>query len=137
MSLSGLRALAASLGAIAALGLGAVAAQEYEDSFGRGDINAGRASFNIECRSCHSLNAGQPGRGPSLLGIYGRRAGSDPGFAYSDPLKTARFTWTDETLNTYLRDPFSMGTQVNMIIHGIRDPQKRADLIAFLKHDAK
>jgi|GEM_PF-2628921 len=111
-------------------------AQQDEVS-GWPDINAGRAAYNIECRSCHSLKVGQADRGPSLLGIYGRVAGGDPAFVYSEQLRESKVVWTEETLNTYLRNPFEMGTQVNMIIHGIRDPKERADLIAFLKHEAR
>jgi cytochrome c len=61
----------------------------------------------------------------------------DPAFAYSQQLLASKVVWSDDTLNTYLRNPFNMGTQINMIIHGIRDPQERADLIAFLRHEAK
>jgi cytochrome c2 len=115
---------------------GAAAAQEREAP-GWADIDAGRVAFNLECRSCHSLKRGETVKGPSLAGVYGRRAGSEPTYDYSDQLKNAKIVWTEETLDTYLSNPFNMGTQVNMIIHGLRDQKMRTDLIAFLKHNAK
>jgi cytochrome c2 len=43
--------------------------------------------------------------GPSLGGIIGRKAGTEPGFTYSSAMKQANITWTPQTLATYLVDP--------------------------------
>ena len=112
-----------------------VAAQD--EFMGRTDIGAGRAAFRIHCASCHSLEAGKTIKGPSLKGVYGRAIGSDRSFAYSSALRDRKGAWTEPTLNTYLRDPFEMGTDVNMVVHGMTDDRMRGDVIAFLKFEAK
>jgi len=114
----------------ASAGSPSVAQEMLEDA---ASVDAGRAGYNVACKSCHSLEAGVTIVGPSLAGIYGRRAGSDPSFKYSDPLLNSAIIWQGDTLNAYLNNPFKMGKEVNMIIHGIRDKKMRADLIAFLK----
>ncbi|MSO97356.1 MAG: c-type cytochrome [Rhodospirillaceae bacterium] len=91
----------------------------------------------MSCSSCHSLKPREEGKGPSLAGVFGRRAGTDPAFAYSERLRDSKVIWIESTLDTYLDDPFNLGTQINMMIHGIRDDQVRADLIEFLKYSAR
>ena len=70
----------------------------------QGDVAAGRQVFK-KCQACHSLEPGKAILGPSLSGIIGRKAGSDPNFSYSPALKKAALTWDAATLDTYLLDP--------------------------------
>ena len=86
------------------------------------------------CVACHSLQPGAHLSGPSLAGVVGRKAGAAPGFSrYSAGLKSAEFTWDDDTLNAWLADPLAMIPGTFMIFRGISDDRERADLIAFLK----
>lgn len=101
----------------------------------RPDMDAGRFEFDRTCRSCHSLNRGEVLEGPSLAGVYGRRAGSLPEFNYSDAMRNSRLVWTEDTLDTYISSPFMMmGSGINMTVHGVREDKARADLIEYLKH---
>ena len=118
-------------------GIATMTSAQESETPGTPDINAGRAAFNISCRSCDSLRAGEVMTGPSLSGLYGRRAASESNFSYSELLRKLNAVWTEDTLDTYLRNPFNMGLQVNMIIHGIVDVKILADLIGFLKHNAR
>ena len=59
-------------------------------AWARPDIDAGRREFNMSCGSCHSLKAREEGKGPSLAGVFGRRAGSDPAFDYSERLRDSK-----------------------------------------------
>ena len=53
-----------------------------------GDAAAGRLVFR-KCQACHSMEPGKTILGPSLAGILGRKAGSDPGYSYSPAMKQA------------------------------------------------
>lgn len=86
------------------------------------------------CRSCHTLTDGGPNlTGPNLHGVFGSKAGSKPGYAYSAAIKAAGFTWDAAKLDQWLADPkgFMPGTKMTFL--GIRDAKDRIDLIAFLK----
>jgi cytochrome c len=97
-----------------------------------GDPARGRQVF-AACRTCHYPERGYGHHnGPSLTAIFGRTAGSQPGFAYySTWLRNAGFQWTPETLDAWLANP-GMFPESSMIFVGIADPQARADLIAYL-----
>lgn len=71
---------------------------------GVGDPQHGAQVF-VQCKVCHSLEAGKNMVGPSLHGLIGRKAGSVPGYAYSPAIKNANVTWNDDTLSKYLVDP--------------------------------
>ena len=103
----------------------------YADEL-HGDPARGRQVF-AACRTCHYPEGGYGHHnGPSLFAIFGRTAGTHPGFAYySTWLKSAGFEWTPETLDAWLANP-AMFPDSSMIFVGISDAQARADLIAYL-----
>jgi cytochrome c len=90
-----------------------------------------------ECASCHKVERGVNGVGPSLYGIFGRKAGELPDFRYSPALKRSGITWTPQTLDTYLTDPQAMVPANRMPYAGMADPRDRADLIAYLQKMSK
>lgn len=97
------------------------------------DPDNGRRQFRL-CQSCHKISPdGEALVGPNLYAMFGRRAGSMPGFRYSDALAEAGFDWTPEKLDAWLADPRGYLPGNAMSFAGIRDPQDRADLIAFLQ----
>ncbi len=86
------------------------------------------------CVACHSLEPDQHLTGPSLAGLYGRKAGTIDGFTrYSSALKNADVVWNDENLDTWLANPQALIPGNLMSFPGIKEKQVRADLIAFLK----
>ena len=97
-----------------------------------GDPVAGKRLF-VQCQACHSLKEGENRVGPSLYNIVGLKAGHLEDFRYSDSNKSSGIIWTEETLFDYLKNPRAMVPGTTMAFAGIADPQKRADLIAFLK----
>lgn len=96
------------------------------------DVAAGEAAFR-QCASCHSVEAGKNGIGPSLHGIVGLKAGSVANYNYSPANKASGKTWDRETLYAYLENPREMIPGTKMAFGGIPDAQKRADLIAYLE----
>jgi cytochrome c len=97
-----------------------------------GDPKAGQATF-VQCKVCHSLDAGKNGIGPSLHGVFGRKSGTAPNYNYSDAMKSANVTWGDDTLFKYLADPKAFVPGDKMTFPGVKDEQKRRDVIAYLK----
>jgi len=106
-----------------------------EPTMARPDIDAGKREFSRSCQSCHSLKRGEVIEGPSLAGVFGRRAGSLADFNYSETMQNSKIIWTADSLDTYLASPLTMmGSGIDMVAHGVRDEDARADLIEFLKH---
>ncbi len=94
------------------------------------------------CRFCHNLQPGgdQHKVGPNLYNILGQRAGTVPGFAYSDAMRRARekgLVWTEETLAAYIADPQRWMPGTSMIISSgpIPDPRVQAAVINILKRE--
>jgi cytochrome c len=94
------------------------------------DATRGKAVFEKRCTGCHALEADH--KGPRLAGVYGRKAGSVAGFAYSSGLKNSGLTWNDATLEKWLTDPDAMVPDNNMSF-SVPKAEERRDLIAFLK----
>jgi cytochrome c len=99
-----------------------------------GNPERGRQVFQ-PCRTCHYPEAGFGNyNGPSLTGIFGRKAGTREGFAgYSKVLRESGFVWTPELLDAWLASPGEFLADSTMIFVGIPYPQARADLIAYLR----
>lgn len=97
-----------------------------------GDAAKGKVDF-VVCQTCHSIEAGQNKIGPSLHAVVGRAAGTIPGFVYSTANKTSGITWTPEKLFQYLEKPQRVVPGTKMTFPGFSDPQKRADVIAYLQ----
>jgi cytochrome c len=100
-----------------------------------GDAAAGEKLF-VKCKTCHTLEAGKNKVGPSLAGLIGRPAGSIADFNYSDAMKASGLTWDEATLDAYLADPKGKVPGNKMIFPGVKKPEDRANLIAYLKQAA-
>lgn len=72
--------------------------------------------------------------GPSLAGLWDRRAGSLTSFPrYSDALKSSNIVWNDKTLDDWIKDPQHLVPGNEMTFPGIKNDKQRAELLAFLK----
>jgi cytochrome c len=95
--------------------------------------DAGEAIFKRYCQVCHTVEAGKNKIGPSLAGIAGRKAGTVPGYSYSDANKNSGVTWDETTLDTYLTDPRKFIPGTKMLFVGLKSADDRKALIAYLK----
>jgi cytochrome c len=100
------------------------------------DAAAGEKVF-AACRTCHVFDEGVNRVGPSLHKVVGRKSGSVPGFNYSDANKNSGVTWTPDVLFEYLEDPKGFMPGTKMAFPGVKDAQKRADLVAYLEAQSK
>lgn len=98
-----------------------------------GDVAAGEKVFKTFCTTCHSPKAGENRVGPSLFGIVGRVSGSVEGFRYSKANREANKTWTEQELFTYLENPRASIPGTTMAFVGLKKPQDRANIIAYLR----
>lgn len=97
------------------------------------ELSAGEAMLK-RCEICHSLAAGGPAKvGPNLHGIFGRKAGTAPGFKFSQGMGTSGIVWDDDSLAKFLDDPKGMIPGNRMSFPGIKDNAVLADLLARLK----
>ncbi len=97
---------------------------------GDGNAARGEAVFEKRCIGCHAMEADR--EGPRLAGVFGRKAGSVPGFTYSAGLKNLGLTWNDATLEKWLSDP-DMVVPDNNMSFSVSKAEERRDLIAYLK----
>ena len=123
-------ALARTLAGVAiALIIGAAPAVA-KDARPRGDPKNGEAIY-ARCLACHALAYDRTG--PMHCGLFGRRAGSVKGFAYSDAMKRSAIVWNDKTLDRFLTNPLKAVPGTNMGYAGVENKKERTDLIAYLE----
>lgn len=85
------------------------------------------------CAGCHLLKGDAIYRAPSLWDIVGRSKASAREYDYSPAFTTLKGDWTFEALNRFLARPFEVVPGTKMEFFGEEDPQKRANLIAYLR----
>jgi cytochrome c len=109
------------------------APQDISALMANADIKRGETLY-FQCRACHSMNEGGPHKvGPNLWGVFGRKAGEAPGFTYSDAVKNSDIVWSAETISAWLEQPADYLPGNIMVFVGVKKPQDRANLIAYLK----
>ena len=106
--------------------------QHAAPSFAAGDAAQGAKVYQ-DCMICHSLDKNEIG--PMHRDVFGRKAGSVPGYDYSAALKASNIVWNDTTLDNWLADPQALVPGTKMTF-SVDDAQDRADVITFLKEKA-
>lgn len=117
-----MRLLAASLAVLLAIAPPAWAVD--------GDPGRGNEIYQ-RCLACHTL--AQNRVGPRHCGLFGRKAGTAKNYQYSTAMKNYGVTWDEETLDHFIENPMKAVPGTKMGYAGVKDPQERADLIAYLK----
>jgi cytochrome c len=102
-------------------------------AFSEGNSGRGQRVFGA-CAACHSLRPDQNMTGPSLAGLWNRKAGTLASFTrYSPALQSSNVVWNDKTLDEWVANPEHLIPGNQMTLAGIKDARRRADLLAFLK----
>jgi cytochrome c len=100
-----------------------------------GDAAKGENVFK-KCMACHTATEKSNKMGPYLVGVVGRPIASAENYQYSDAMKAyaaSAKTWDEQKLNVYLENPKAVVAKTKMVFPGVKKPEDRADLIAYLK----
>ena len=117
---------------LAAIVLVAAASAAHAD----GDAARGEKRFE-ECVACHSTERGTNAVGPTLFGVFDRKAGELADYRYSPALTRSGITGTAQTLDAFIADPQQVVPANRMPYAGMPDAAARADLIAYLQKVSK
>ena len=100
----------------------------------KADVAAGEAQLK-KCTACHTFDkGGKNGVGPNQWGLVGSNFGHMEGYAYSDAIKAKHSEkWTEQALSDFLANPKKYLPGNKMSFAGMKKPEDRANLIAYLK----
>jgi len=99
------------------------------------DAENGRSIFKV-CAPCHSVESTVNKAGPSLKGVFGRRAGSVTEFRYSKAMQDtgqAGLVWNEQALAEFLASPKKKVPGTSMRFWGFWFQSEIDDMIAYLK----
>jgi cytochrome c len=116
-----------------ALSVGVVCAASAQDA------SAGEKVF-AKCKACHVIDGPTNRVGPSLHGVIGRTAGTVEGFKYSEAMiqhGKDGLVWNNETIDQYLADPKGYIPKNKMAFPGLKKPEDRANVIAYIDEASK
>jgi cytochrome c len=94
------------------------------------DAAHGKIVFQT-CAACHSDKP--DAIGPSLRGVYGRKAAALEDFRYSNAMMRANIVWDEANLREYIKDPQAKVPGNRMPFGGLESPADIDDVIAYLK----
>ena len=97
-----------------------------------GDVARGRELYTKECAACHSLSASTTDA-PLHCGLMGRKAGTVPGFPYSEAMRSSGLVWDEQTIDEFITAPYIFLPGTIMGFPGFSQAADRADVIAYLK----
>jgi len=103
------------------------------DRYADANLRRGQLLF-IQCKACHEVAEGAPHKvGPNLHGIFGRRAGTAPGFeGYSEAVKSLDIVWTPAVMESWLARPGDVAPGLKMAFAGVPNEADRIMLVAYL-----
>jgi cytochrome c len=100
------------------------------------DIAKGESLFG-RCSACHTVESGGANKvGPNLWDIVNRPIAGHEGFAYSGAMKEfsegGTVVWDYDHLDHFIASPKGLVRGTAMGFAGLKNPQDRADIIAYL-----
>jgi cytochrome c len=119
------------------LAAGLIAALATVPPASAADLALGEQVYK-KCERCHTLNAGgAQTEGPNLHGIFGRKAGTFPGWQFSDALKASGIVWNRQNMDEYLAKPKEFVPDGTMNFPGLRKPEERQAVIDYMEKATK
>lgn len=116
---------------LASLAIAGLAGAAIDD----GTLRRGEQVY-ARCAACHAVESNRTG--PQHCGLFGRRSGTAPGFtAYSQALRDSKIVWDARSLDVFLQDPVKAVPGTTMGYAGVKNPQERSDLIAWLRESTR
>ena len=99
----------------------------------------GELEFRRKCSVCHTLTPDGANRaGPTLYDLFGRKAGTLPGYKYSKALLDSDVIWNEQTVaQLFIDGPDVMLPGTKMPIQRLKKIERRDELIRFLKEATK
>jgi cytochrome c len=120
-------------GFLVALAGAHVTADELDQRLAAANPKRGQLLY-MQCKACHDVEPGLPQKaGPNLNGVFGRTAGTAPGFKYTDAMAKSGVVWSAPTLDTFLKQPGAMIPGNGMAFAGVANDADRASLIVYLQ----
>ncbi|MXU64201.1 c-type cytochrome [Oceanomicrobium pacificus] len=103
-----------------------------EELLASADVGKGERVFG-KCKACHKLEDGANATGPHLFAVVNRQVAAVSGYDYSDGMAGHGGAWDVETLNSFLENPKDEVPGTKMSFAGLKKPEDRANLIAYLE----
>lgn len=126
------RRIVAALAVFGWLGAASVEAQTSANQATGAVLTRGEQIY-ARCAGCHAIEANRTG--PQHCGLFGRRAGTAPGFdTYSKAMRDSKIVWNERSLDAFLAAPTQSMPGTTMVYAGVKDARERADLLAWLRH---
>jgi len=121
-------------------GAAAAAAPQVEpiaNRLAKADVAKGEA-LTKQCHSCHTFEKGGPNKvGPNLYGVVGNHHAHKDDFSYSQAMAAKKGEqWTFDALDKFLTNPREAIPGTAMSFAGIKKPDQRADVIAYLNKNS-
>ncbi len=114
----------------------AAAGASFASLVAAADPSAGERGARV-CAACHSFDEGGPTKvGPNLYGIVGAPIGHVADYSYSPAMEQyaqEHGDWTVDLLDAYLENPMGAVPGTRMAYAGIKDEEKRAEVVAYLR----
>ncbi len=121
-----------ALAAAIALGVAVIMGLSFSDAFGAGS-DAGAAVYNKKCLSCHPVKEGAHKLGPSLAGMFGRKAGTVAGYTKYRGLIGSDLVWNESNLDGFLENPKKFLGKRTTMVYKLKNAKERRLVIEYMK----